>query len=575
MQRLDADMMLLQGTKSKGQIHPATKIQGFEGQYWILESGTARGGCNGVAIIFNRWAYDSFLSAGNQSWVFGDDDPTSSHEWTNEGRWLGVKLKVKDATGKVVEMFVVSTYAPTSDKPTAQLWKWRQGFSWMNGLAKNKLLICGGDLNAALGTSTSKTDKVVGPYGVKQSTNDSKRNQAGNQIKFTLRKEQMIVMSTHSEHKAEDTGGATWIKQGETQIYCQNDHFITQAINFGKFAYARTMALDEAPTTGDHRAVDAQIRIARQLEDSSPTKHVKQMQPDMAARKTAEGKALMETAFQNTIDKIIREGGDHRTLESMEKICKSGIDALPRKKTNEESWTQYQQELIQKHQQLLDGLLREKSKQRNVNRKQGSKRKREAFMNTLDDKIKAAKRKVEQAIRGAHLSHFDHLKKRLAKSKDPKEKAHLTQQLQRQPAVDNQTKPFMQLMYKETNERCTTLEQNEEMVRDYLMDLVGERFEGTDLNYVQTALDQIESNPIDDFQLGRLPELEEVKNAIEGAKSGKANLGMTTDVLKDLIEFDGSNTFITKIHTLLCNHINGTKVIEEMNNVRMTPLKKS
>ena len=574
MQRLDADMMLLQGTKSTGQIHAATEIQGFEGKYWILESGTTKGGCNGVAIIFNKWAYECFEKAGSRGWVFGDDKPESGQTWTNEGRWLGVELKVTDAKGKTVDMFVVSTYAPTSDKPVSQLWEWRRGFHWMKYMAKDKLLICGGDLNAALGISTSTSNKVVGPYGVKQSAKDSKRNQAGNKIKHALTKEKMIVMSTHSEHMAKDTGGGTWTKQGDTPVYCQNDHFITQAINFDKFWYARTMAEKNSPTTGDHRAVDAQIRIARKLNNSAQKKHVKHMKPDMAARNTEEGQAAMQRAFKDAIDKIQEKGGNHLSLDSMTEICKAGIDALPRRKSDAESWTQYQQELIQKHQKDLDELLHQKSKQRNINRKQISQKNRELFMNSLCERIENAKRKVEQAIQRAHMCHFDHLKKRLQKSKDVKEIAHLTRQLQRQPAADNQAKAFMQLMYKKTKERCTTLEQNEEMVKEYLMDLVGERFVGTDLNYVKSALAKIDRQPIDDIKLGRLPEFEEVRTVIKEAKAGKANLGMTTDVLQELLDFDDSDCFITAIHEMLCDHINGDKVIDEMNDVRMTPLKK-
>ena len=563
MENKNVDIIFAQGTNSIGQQNAIEEIAIPMGtqRYWIIESGpnNTKHKCSGVAIIMNEWVHNAWIRGGEEAWIHGDDAEgyvASGDNPTNEGRWLALPLNFVDNAVSRVEVLAVSTYSPTTGF-TAARQRYYRGIKWMKEMAKEKFLICAGDLNSAMGTSSNQDNSkrhTVGPYGIKTT------NASGKKTLSKLRDAGMVVMTTFSEHLAPDTGGGTW-KHEAHGTWHQNDHIITQDDNFGRFEYARTMSLEHSPTSGDHRGVEARIKIAHRIRQEKFTRK-RRMPKDKSKLQTEEGKIKAQRAIDTAEGEQIKKSKSLESLETMMEICHKIEESTSTVEEDEPKVTSFNRAKYKAATEISAQAKKDYERAKHERQPTAEVEQRRIIKIQREAETIAERRKAVAGYRNYYAT--------LARNADSsKERARLQRILQGTGLALGSQQAFMQLEYK-GGRRCKTNAEIEEQVLEYLKELVGKKFEGTELEYVTACLNKegVSLPQIDDTLLGSMPTLLEVTTVIEKLKCGKANLGTSVDALKVLIDYKPE--YAGYIHNKLVNHINGTEVIPEMNNVRMT-----
>jgi len=118
-------------------------------------------GAQGVAIVLGPEAKIAWEQAGCQRLYFGT-------------RIVATRLKLLDATNRSLDIFLVSSYAPDSSRPSGEHEEFEMHKQCCyNSVKAGEILVEGTDANASLGTrnrhdnrEASDRDRVMGPHGI-------------------------------------------------------------------------------------------------------------------------------------------------------------------------------------------------------------------------------------------------------------------------------------------------------------------------------------------------------------------------------------------------------------------------
>ena len=444
--------------------------------------------------------------------------------------------------------------------------KFLKGFDNIKKQARNKILIIGGDLNAAVGVAKdNKSDNVVGKYGIPT------RNTAGRQLYDKLNELDMVIQTTRYEHKDQHKGG-TWKHVANDQWY-QNDHIICLQKDTKRFNYARTMDATTASTVGDHRGVEAQIKIAANLQSQRKSTRKTITKPTTAQYKSAEGKAAYYEAAAATIKKMQQQGKDTYTLKAImetNKIATQAMKTVMQQRTK--TWMDFERTELDLKFKQLDNAIRNKNIAKDKKTSTEEMRKLELAVQTAEEQMEGSRKKSIGKWRNHYTKELEKARMEVGIEGAAQKVADI-EKILRNKKKNKQNKTYMHLN-NEQGDRCTTDEEVAEQVRNYMIQLVGTNYQGTDMSYVKTCLNNKDVKlPTWNENIFRTITEEDVRKVISKGKLGKANTGASMDAMRVLTDWKQHN-YAAAIATILNKHISKEDVQEEINNVEMTGLKK-
>mmetsp|Transcript_37802 Transcript_37802/g.100439 ORF Transcript_37802/g.100439 Transcript_37802/m.100439 type:complete len:358 (-) Transcript_37802:868-1941(-) len=225
----------VQETWRKGQL--SVENHGFV----MLCNGVTSGACRGgVSIVMSPQAVEAWIAAGSSVMYFGP-------------RIIAVKFKLLDCKNRKMAVRFVSAYAPVSTSGQ----KVRN--EYLDELQKciiscsdEEVLIIGTDANASMGTRTSATDHVLGPYGI------SKQNVAGHLFRDFCETMNLCSAATFFTKRSY----TTW-RHMRSKFHYQLDHFLVRRMHLNRVVDAcvyGALVLDS-----DHTPIRMKLRVARNL----------------------------------------------------------------------------------------------------------------------------------------------------------------------------------------------------------------------------------------------------------------------------------------------------------------------
>jgi hypothetical protein len=187
------------------------------GRYMFINHGPPEKLCKrgslGVSIVLSKSAQTAWEKAGSQTMYFGL-------------RIIAVRLKIEPLKGKVVDIFLVSAYAPDSGKSQIEKDSYlAQLQTCIDTCKSHELLVIGTDANASVGIRSQQDDRfsgdrdnVRGPFGKVY------ENKAGQELRCFLGINELCLPNTFfRKRRSYDTWFSPCSKLGH-----QIDHFIVR-----------------------------------------------------------------------------------------------------------------------------------------------------------------------------------------------------------------------------------------------------------------------------------------------------------------------------------------------------------
>ena len=255
-----------------------------EDGYCFLGVGPAQQqGCGsaGVAIILSRSATSAWQAAG--AVVHTDLGP----------RVIAAPLLARDAwTRRPLGVYLMSTYAPTSDASATDLDMYYSAFS--TALARKPrgyvLVVCS-DANASIGrgsldntTGLSARSNAVGPYGIDHV------NGSGRRLRSFLELNQLASLA--SFFRKPHYG--TWLHPRSKRLH-QLDHILVTRQDVFRFTDAGSRPGQLHVIDSDHRAVGCTLRIATDLQ-RKPEQRARLSRLDYGSLYEKDGQQVFATA---------------------------------------------------------------------------------------------------------------------------------------------------------------------------------------------------------------------------------------------------------------------------------------
>ena len=171
------------------------------------------------------------------------------------GRIIAIRLQLRDTSGKLVCIFLVSAYCPVGSSDPE---KWEEFLAQLDSCMARKsrgdVLIIGIDSNSSIGTmqrGENPTMTAIGPHGCKH------LNPAGERFRTYLEVNGLTAATTYFKKK---TYG-TWTHPRSKRSH-QIDHFITSKSDFCRLIDA---GCSRPLLDSDHLAIMCKIRVKARL----------------------------------------------------------------------------------------------------------------------------------------------------------------------------------------------------------------------------------------------------------------------------------------------------------------------
>ena len=289
-----------------------------------LKAMKGRRGEQGVGIALSQRGVASWKKAGS---VLHDDFG---------GRIIAVRLKLRDASGKWVCIFLVSAYCPVGSSDPD---KWEIFLSQLDSCLARKVrgdvLLIGIDSNSSIGTMQRAENDLmtaVGPHGYNH------LNHAGERLRTYLEVNGLTAATTYFK---KNTYG-TWIHPRSKKSH-QIDHFITSKRDFCRLIDA---GCSKPLLDSDHLAIMCKLRIAARLKKRNITPRQKLLKLDTSELKD---KGRSAEFCNSVMEKFDNSAGDldyyTRVSNAMEEAAK---EILPNKPRAQPSWFAIAKEKLSK-----------------------------------------------------------------------------------------------------------------------------------------------------------------------------------------------------------------------------------
>ena len=335
------------------------------------------------------------------------------------------------------------------------------------------------------------------------------------------------------------------------------------------------MSVATSPSVSDHEGVEAQIRVAANLSSSAVNKKPAAPKPVQASPQDFKSEKMRLKFYKTAADKITelqQNQQDLNSLKSLMEVARAGSKGMMHSKTKDiRSWMDFDKDLL-KQTFVAINTAAVKLKEHKLS-PEFKGRKTQAYKG-LEESYQKAQQRAESARRKSTTKWANYYVKQLKTEKDAKEKARIERILRNSPDK-NMNHNYMHLN-DENGERCSSDEEVAKQVQKYVVNLLANNYEGTDMTYVKKCLAQenVKEKLIDDNQTFGIITEAEVRAVINRAKTGKANIGTSMNAIQLLINWDQHN-YTERITLLLNNHISGKKIMEDINDVTMMPIPKT
>ena len=213
------------------------------------------------------------------------------------GRIIAVRLQLRDDSGKLVCIFLVSAYCPVGSSDPE---KWEEFFAQLDSCLARKVrgdvLLIGIDSNSSIGTmqrGDNQSMTAVGPHGCRH------LNPAGERFRTYLEVNGLTAATTYFKKNAY----GTWIHPRSKRTH-QIDHFITSKSDFCRLIDA---GCSKPLLDSDHLAIMCKLRVAARLKRRNTAPRNKLLKLDTCVLKD---KGLSADFCNSFMEKFDNSAGD-------------------------------------------------------------------------------------------------------------------------------------------------------------------------------------------------------------------------------------------------------------------------
>jgi exonuclease III len=469
----------LQETKRKAND---TKVLG--GLTFINHSEDPRRG--GVGFVLGRESKECWRKAGSDVYKFGD-------------RIMAIRLEVEDAQKQCLSIYLVSAYAPTSEKSNAMKEEYHDQLSLCVECAHSKdIIIIGTDANARLGINNdARTDNVCGMYGNKGLSSD------GLSVRTLFSSLNLCATNTFFQKKHYDSF---------------KDHNGPRCIDYICVKHTDMKYIRDSGTAtwygikSDHRAVILKLRIAKRLSQQHRHQFKRPKRYFLSALKDEE----IRNQFHEKAEFHLERHGD--------KTARGGTDSDPSKRLRillegfriaaEETLPNQTKKIPEWFEQCMDQLLPLIDK-RNFARARYLQKKGKRWKR----RMKKTARKVKQKVKEAKESWLKSVCSKIngrenTRPATQKEIWEMVRLLQRGPDAAR-VETIMKLR-KGDGEMCRGQKELKETLTEYMTQV----FSKTG-SFEQSAVDKVKLRPIQTV-MDKKPSKGELLDAVAAMKNNKA-----------------------------------------------------